>query len=95
MEQEKDIREYIDLDQAACNGKDTEMFFPKNKVAEYKAKAVCSSCPVVLQCLMWAITEKEVGIWGGATTKERKELRSPRSRAIFIKDLKSGKRFQD
>lgn len=40
------------------------------------AKNVCRTCPVILECLTYAIEENEIhGIWGGLTPKERYSLR--------------------
>jgi hypothetical protein len=40
------------------------------------AKAICSSCPVVSQCLAWALeTGQDAGVWGGLTADERRALR--------------------
>lgn len=63
----------------ACNGVDTELFYlPHNargaeKLQQIKeAKAVCAKCPVIEQCLNFAIkTEEPHGIWGGLTEEER------------------------
>jgi WhiB family redox-sensing transcriptional regulator len=38
------------------------------------AKALCSGCPVVVQCGAWAIQHGELGIWGGLTEGERHRL---------------------
>ncbi|MGD2044020.1 MAG: WhiB family transcriptional regulator, partial [Acidimicrobiia bacterium] len=41
-----------------------------------KAKAVCSVCPVIEDCLQYALeTNQRSGIWGGTSEKERKSLR--------------------
>lgn len=35
----------------------------------------CFACPVRLQCLEWAVENKEYyGIWGGTTEKERRAM---------------------
>jgi WhiB family redox-sensing transcriptional regulator len=37
---------------------------------------VCAMCPVQEACLAYAIESRQtVGIWGGATTRERRRLR--------------------
>lgn len=41
-----------------------------------EAKTYCSTCPVRRECLTFAITYNEVGIWAGFTVKERKSLRN-------------------
>jgi WhiB family redox-sensing transcriptional regulator len=67
----------------------TELFYsadfargaPKRK-QEATAKAICSACPVIEQCLARAIEVGEAhGIWGGMNTEERVALR--KSRDVF------------
>ncbi|MCO6009034.1 WhiB family transcriptional regulator [Actinoallomurus purpureus] len=73
------IEHWTDL--AACQGVDPELFFPVSasgpaldQVAE--AKQVCASCPVVSDCLAWALRAGEsAGVWGGTTPDERRYLR--------------------
>lgn len=65
-------------EEALCQGDTEGLFFPDaadiGQVAA--AKAVCVSCPVVDECLSYAIdTEQPDGIWGGYTAKERRKLR--------------------
>ena len=66
-------------EKAACQGENTELFFydenerglTKDKKVK-AAKAICSSCPVIKECLQWALATKEpAGIWGGTTPEER------------------------
>lgn len=64
---------------AACRGLDTETFFlpdamrgPKKVARETAAKAICRGCPVITNCLNWALTVAEPhGVWGGTTPAER------------------------
>ena len=51
-------------DGAACRGMDTLLFFgpdhearPEREIREAKAKAVCTLCPVRVQCLDFALIE--------------------------------------
>jgi len=66
---------------AACAAADTGEFFPigsspASSAQAARAKAVCSTCPVRLRCLEFAITtNQEYGIWGGADEDERRVLR--------------------
>jgi WhiB family redox-sensing transcriptional regulator len=56
-----------------------DVFFPEDypelqirRQAIRTAKALCSQCPVIADCLFYAITTKErYGIWGGTTPSER------------------------
>jgi len=73
-------------DQAACLGKDTELFFPNGSTGPAleqieRAKAVCLGCAVASECLEWALQSNEnAGIWGGLTEDERHALRRSRQR---------------
>jgi WhiB family redox-sensing transcriptional regulator len=75
---------------AACRGEDTGLFFAPSdtevrdvKLArERKAKAICGSCPVRIECLEYAIRIREThGIWGGLNELERRLLIRERERA--------------
>lgn len=73
-------------DLAACNGMDTNMFFPLENIGGphqgkgvrgerermEKARRVCAGCPVRLECLMYAIELDCTGVWGGMDYAERK-----------------------
>lgn len=84
------MREYdtlLDLDQewreaAACANRTDNLFFP-NTEGETSfmraAKAICTGCPVRLECLDYAIeTGQTEGIWGGLTSRERRVTRRER-----------------
>ncbi|HSM45444.1 MAG TPA: WhiB family transcriptional regulator [Acidimicrobiia bacterium] len=65
---------------AACSGYPNTLFFPSvdraDDVSVAKAKAVCAVCPVIDDCLEYALeTNQRSGIWGGTSEKERKSLR--------------------
>jgi WhiB family redox-sensing transcriptional regulator len=66
---------------AACKDEDPELFFPIGDVGPAvaqidKAKAVCRRCPVVDECLNWALTMGEDdGVWGGMSEDERRAVR--------------------
>ena len=72
---------------AACRGMDCEVFFhPSMERARGRrrritaAKAVCKTCPVVRQCLDYALETREpYGIWGGRSEDERAEMLGLRS----------------
>jgi len=70
---------------AACRNLDPEIFFPVGtsgpallQIAE--AKTVCRRCPVVSECLAWALAHEDAGVWGGTTEDERRDLRRRRAR---------------
>jgi WhiB family redox-sensing transcriptional regulator len=66
--------------QAACRGEDIELFFgPDGEragavvIREERAKQFCTNwCPVVAECLQWAIETGSLGVWGGLTYDERR-----------------------
>jgi len=73
-------------DDAACNGMDTELWFPAGphpNGAERKrvrvAQEVCASCPVRMQCLTFATRTGQRGIWGGLTEEQRRRSKLCRS----------------
>lgn len=48
---------------------------------EREAKQVCKECPLIMQCLEFAMDNHEMGIWGGTTERDRQRLRSSLGRA--------------
>lgn len=52
---------------------DPELFFIA--ALEEEAKEICAECPVAMNCLLEALRTEAVGVWGGLTDKERKQLR--------------------
>lgn len=75
-------------EKAACIGEDPELFFPHGGEHAYaqndEAKAICRRCPVIRDCLRFALDENiPAGIYGGLTEKERKGLlRAARRRKL-------------
>ncbi|MCW2528635.1 MAG: transcription factor WhiB [Pseudonocardiales bacterium] len=73
--------------EAACRGMSAATFFnPDNergkskRLREAGAKAVCATCPVLANCLDWALTVREpYGIWGGKNPAEREEMLNGRN----------------
>ncbi|MHC5260775.1 WhiB family transcriptional regulator [Streptomyces sp. UC4497] len=76
------------LDSAACADEDPDVFFPVGTTGPAMddveaAKEVCRRCPVIMECLRWAVaTEQTTGVWGGTSEGERARLlRAERRRA--------------
>ncbi|MFD8567715.1 WhiB family transcriptional regulator [Streptomyces sp. NPDC057694] len=67
-------------DWAACAHEDPELFFPVGSTGPAlreteAAKQVCHRCPVVTECLDWAVaTGQTTGVWGGTSERERARL---------------------
>jgi hypothetical protein len=64
---------------AACQGKDTAIFFPTEGRHPHEALAICSTCPGKRQCLETFIDEI-AGVFGGTTGRDRRQMRAERSR---------------
>ena len=72
-------------DQSACGPGDSDLFWPdieadlsdltevERRVKEATAH-LCGACPVAGQCLEYGIESDSVGVFGGATTDERRAL---------------------
>jgi WhiB family transcriptional regulator, redox-sensing transcriptional regulator len=62
--------------EAACRGRDSRLFFPNTPNVEQKAlkaKRICHTCPVLVQCRKWALEQREAwGVWGGMSEEDRK-----------------------
>ncbi len=75
------------IDRARCLGVDPELFFPVGTAGPAveqadRAKALCRECPVIRQCLSWALDScQDAGVWGGLDEEERREIRRARRRA--------------
>ncbi|MGP4003999.1 WhiB family transcriptional regulator [Streptomyces sp. 8N706] len=73
----------------ACADEDPELFFPIGNTGPAlfqieEAKVVCGRCPVMEQCLQWALENNEhSGVWGGLSEDERRAMkrRAARKRA--------------
>ncbi|MEO7803626.1 MAG: WhiB family transcriptional regulator [Actinomycetota bacterium] len=61
---------------ARCNEVDPEIFFPERGGSSKAARTVCNDCSVRLECLRYALANREqFGIWGGTSERERRKLR--------------------
>ena len=63
--------------EAACRGVGPDLFYVSKGQPVAPARALCASCPVRDDCYQYALdTDAEGGIWGGATSKERRAIHS-------------------
>lgn len=77
------------MERANCRDAAAELFFPEvvgrpkadaaGLRAEHRqvtqAKSWCTGCPVLQECLEYAIVNKMDGIWGSTTAQERNRLK--------------------
>jgi len=84
------VENYAWQEKAKCRGENTELFFlPYNARGEEKtqrimqAKAICNGCPVIQECLDFALsTEETYGIWGGKSEEERHKILQTRKKFV-------------
>ena len=83
-------KESKDMDwrhRAVCRDEDPELFFPIGNTGPAllqieQAKAVCRRCPVIQECLTWALESgQDAGVWGGLSEDERRALKRRNARA--------------
>lgn len=83
------------IDGAACVDVDPELFYPVGDglLAQeqiIQAKSVCRRCPVVAECLNWALNRSEFGVWGGMSEDERRAHRretAPPPRVVSVPEF--------
>jgi WhiB family transcriptional regulator, redox-sensing transcriptional regulator len=63
-------------DRAACKDADSALFLTGVTSRVMKAKEICESCPVIDDCLMFAIENEdfEPHVYGGMTGAERRSF---------------------
>lgn len=64
--------------QAKCRLVDPAIFFPDKHANAHtikSAKQVCARCPVISECLAYALTADVEGVWGGTVQRERNRMR--------------------
>jgi WhiB family redox-sensing transcriptional regulator len=64
------------MDQAACLRHDPELWFG-SAPEQGKAKAICQSCPVIVDCRAHALLHDErIGVWGGLDQDQLEQIRA-------------------
>lgn len=98
------IPEFVADNYLPCSTVSPEIFFSEDvedengKVIEstYKyegeAKTVCLSCPLRVQCLVAALESNAIGIWGGTTEVERRDIKRRRKDPAAVMVKMTGKR---
>lgn len=58
------------------------VFFPEQGRSTREAKMICDGCPVLTECLNYALDRNEkFGVWGGTTERDRRSIRRKRRTA--------------
>lgn len=64
------------MEQGVCQEVDPELWFPDKGQSSSYAKKVCRSCPVIEECLDYALAGGErFGVWGGTSERERRGMK--------------------
>lgn len=79
-------------EQAACKGKPQAVWYPTsagtgnaNPSLYNPARRICERCPVMAECLDFALsTNQTEGMWGGLTPKERRERRAHEALPVAV-----------
>lgn len=74
------------MNDAACAGAELDKFFPAKGAGNRQARAICADCPVINDCLDYAIVYRMTGIWGGTTQSQRNRLYSREIQEIVRDD---------
>jgi len=74
------------MESASCQDVDPELFFTEKKpsvpcLRTAEAKAICSSCPVSVECLDFAVSTPWVqyGVWAGLEAAQIRQLAGARA----------------
>lgn len=68
----------FDTEQANCTSLDPELFFPVGEMKQEIAKTlkrICFNCPIMDDCLEYALHVKVSGYWAGTNERDREQLR--------------------
>lgn len=67
---------------AACHGHDVAVFFPVRGASIEHARAICSRCIVIDDCLTWSLEQPDDhGVAGGLSARQRRAERKRRGAA--------------
>ena len=63
------------MNEGNCRNEPPETFFPSDGVGVEVAKRICATCPVIDQCLEYALEHRiDHGVWGGASERQRRRI---------------------
>jgi WhiB family redox-sensing transcriptional regulator len=66
-------------DEAVCAQIGSDLWFPEKGGSARRAKEICETCPVRVECLEYALAQDEqFGVFGGMSRKERVEYAKKR-----------------
>lgn len=63
-----------------CANQPPSLFFPSDGVGVDVARGVCDGCPVLSECLEYALENRiDHGVWGGTSERERRRIQKARA----------------
>jgi len=68
------------MSKGICNDDNRSLFYSLYISDQRAAVKICQECPIINECLEYAIKNNEIGVWGGTTEKQRKRLRNTNSK---------------
>ena len=88
----------VDWEKAECLGVHTDLFFSVEEERSTQAymyinavRSMCARCPIQFDCLSYAFSHENYGVWGGLTSLERQSIHDrhkyPVQRARALKAL--------
>lgn len=76
--------------EASCKGTPIQRFFPQEGTdVDHEVRAMCQACPVIEDCLEYALRYEGHGYFGGTSATQRHRLRRDRKIALFSPQLNS------
>jgi WhiB family redox-sensing transcriptional regulator len=58
-----------------CRDLPPDVFFPSEGLGVQAAQRICAECPVIDQCLEYALAQRiDHGVWGGCSERERRRI---------------------
>ncbi len=76
MKYRDNIQDRTWMEEAVCGGAETEAFYSDTeRFLRRLTEQYCKKCPVMNQCLEYALaSEDQFGVWGGTTPRQRREM---------------------
>lgn len=69
-----------------CRNYPPNVFFPSDGVGVDRARKICVDCPVLDQCLEYALEQRiEHGVWGGCSERERRRILKRRRQDVAVR----------
>jgi WhiB family transcriptional regulator, redox-sensing transcriptional regulator len=73
------------MTRASCRGGNASAFFPSDGSGVETAQHVCVGCPVRVDCLEYALTNRlDYGVWGGTSERERQRILRQRRQPVGV-----------